>query len=189
VAVVFDSSTDDTDEMVSFLFPEFTLGMLRFSCLEEWFSEELIKFVQLLIPWLMRGSQVDSCVSTSQIRAMSRGCFTSYMLVWDLGDFTTYRSVLEMFAWRDFAEDVLVDFPDDAWAIAVGWGRWSINAFPFDTWRLGIVDALSFCDHIEFSWMSDFRVGLVDSTEIHWKDMILNSGDDPLRHYNLWLQE
>jgi hypothetical protein len=32
--------------------------------------------------------------------------------------------------------------------------------------------------------MSDFRVGLVDFTEIHWQDMILDSGDDSLRHYN-----
>jgi hypothetical protein len=61
---VFDSSTTDTDEMVSFRFPEFTLGMLRFGCLEEWSSEELTEFVQLLIAWLIRGSQVDSCVST-----------------------------------------------------------------------------------------------------------------------------
>jgi hypothetical protein len=35
--------------------------------------------------------------------------------------------------------------------------------------------------------MSDFIVGLVDFTEIHWQDMILDSGDDPLRHYNLRL--
>jgi len=37
--------------------------------------------------------------------------------------------------------------------------------------------------------MFDFRVGLVDFTEIHWQDMILNSGDDSLRHYSLGLQE
>jgi hypothetical protein len=61
--------------------------------------------------------------------------------------------------------------------IAVGWGCWSIRDFPFDTWRLGVVDALSVCDHIDFPGMSDFRVGLVEFTGIHWQDMILNSGD------------
>jgi hypothetical protein len=65
VTVVFDNSMTDTDEMVSFRFSEFTLGMLRFSCLEEWSSKELTEFVQLLIAWLIRGSQVDSCVGTS----------------------------------------------------------------------------------------------------------------------------
>jgi hypothetical protein len=44
------------------------------------------------------------------------------------------------------------------------------------------VDALSVDDHIDFSMMSDFRVG------IHWMGMILDSGCDPLRHYNLWMQ-
>jgi hypothetical protein len=63
---------------------------------------------------------VDSCVSTWQIRAMSRGCFTSYRLVWDPGKFTTYRLVRERFAWRDFADNVLRDFLDDARMIAVG---------------------------------------------------------------------
>jgi hypothetical protein len=41
-------------------------------------------------------------VLAPQIMAMSRGCFTSYMLVWDPGDFTTYRPVQERFTWRDF---------------------------------------------------------------------------------------
>jgi hypothetical protein len=90
---VFDSSTVDTDEMASFRFPEFTLGMLRIGCLEEWSSEELTEFMQLMIAWLIRGSQVDSCVSTLQISAMSRGCFTSYRLVWDPGDFTVRSKV------------------------------------------------------------------------------------------------
>jgi hypothetical protein len=63
---------------------------------------------------------VDSCVSTWQIRAMNRGCFTSYKLDWDPGDFSTYRPVRERFAWRDFADDVLKDFLDDVWMIAVG---------------------------------------------------------------------
>jgi hypothetical protein len=112
---------------------------------------------------------------------MSRGCFTSYMLVWDLGDFTNYRLVREMFSWRDFV--------DDAWMIAVVWGCCIIRDFPFDIWRLGVVDALLVCDRINFSKMPYFRVGVVDLTRIHWKDMILITGDDPLRNYNLWLQE
>jgi hypothetical protein len=53
---------------------------------------------------------VDSGVSTWQIRAMSRGCFTSYILVWDPGDLTTYRPVRERSVWRDFADDTLGDF-------------------------------------------------------------------------------
>jgi hypothetical protein len=84
---------------------------------------------------------------------------------------------------------VLRDFLDNVWMIVVGWGCWSIRAFPFDTWRLGVVDALSVCDHIDFLVMFDFRVGLVDFIGIHWQDMILNSGDDPLRHYNFLLWE
>jgi hypothetical protein len=77
--------------------------------MEEWSSEELTKFVQLMIAWLIRGSQEDSCVSPLQISAMSRGCFTSYRLAWDPGDFTTYGQVRERFTWRDFADDMLGD--------------------------------------------------------------------------------
>jgi hypothetical protein len=54
---VFDNSTTDTDEMANFHFLEFTLEMLRIGCLEEWSSEELTEFVQLMISWLIRGSQ------------------------------------------------------------------------------------------------------------------------------------
>jgi hypothetical protein len=75
---------------------------------------------------------VDSCVSTLQISAMSRGCFTSYSLVWYTGHFTTYRRVQGRFAWREFADNVLGDFLDDAWMTAVGWGCWSIKSFSFD---------------------------------------------------------
>jgi hypothetical protein len=42
---MFDNSTVDTDEMASFLFLEFTLGMLRIGFLEEWYYEELIEFM------------------------------------------------------------------------------------------------------------------------------------------------
>jgi hypothetical protein len=84
---------------------------------------------------------VDSCIFTLQTSAMSRGCFTSYRLVWDPGDFTIYGVLV--FTWRDFVDDMLGDCPDDAWMIAVDWGCWSIRDFPFDTWRLGVVDALS----------------------------------------------
>jgi hypothetical protein len=52
---------------------------------------------------------MDYCVSTLQISAMSRGCFTSYRLVWDPIDFTTYR---KRFAWRDFADNVLGDMEE-----------------------------------------------------------------------------
>jgi hypothetical protein len=74
---------------------------------------------------------VDSCIITLQTSAMSRGCFTSYRLVWDPGGFTTYGIVV--FTWRDFVNDVLGYCLDDAWMIAVGWGYWSIRPFPFDT--------------------------------------------------------
>jgi hypothetical protein len=93
--------------MASLRFPEFTPGVHRIGCLEEWSSEESTKFLQLRIAWLIRGSQVGSCVSTLQINAMGRGCFTSYRLVWDPGDFTTYRKIRERFTWRDFADIVL----------------------------------------------------------------------------------
>jgi hypothetical protein len=68
-------------------------------------------------------------------------------------------------------------------------GCWSSRDFPFDTYTLGVVDALSVFDHIDYSRMSYFRNGLVNFIEIHWQDMILDSGDDSLRHYNLWMQE
>jgi hypothetical protein len=53
---MFDNSVVDADEMASFHFLEFTLEMLRIGCMEEWSSEELTKFVQLMISWLIRGS-------------------------------------------------------------------------------------------------------------------------------------
>jgi hypothetical protein len=71
--------------------------MLRIGCLEEWSSEELTKFMQLMIAWLIRVSQVDYCISTLQISAMSRECFTSS------------RQARERFAWRGFMDDVLGD--------------------------------------------------------------------------------
>jgi hypothetical protein len=70
---VFDNSTVDKDEMASSHFPEFTLEMLRIGCLEQGSSEELTEFVRLMIALLIRGSQMDSCVTTLQISAM-RGC-------------------------------------------------------------------------------------------------------------------
>jgi len=65
-----------------------------------------------MILWLIKGILVDSCVITLQINVMSRGCFTSYMLVWDPGDFTTYRMVQERFSWRDFVDYVLGDMEE-----------------------------------------------------------------------------
>jgi hypothetical protein len=44
---LFDSLTTDTNEMASFRFSKFTLGMLRIGCSKEWCSEELTEFMQL----------------------------------------------------------------------------------------------------------------------------------------------
>jgi hypothetical protein len=68
--------------------------MLRIGYSKGWSFEELIEFTQLVIVWLTRGSQVDSCVSTLQIDAMSRECLTSS------------RRGRERFAWRGFVDDV-----------------------------------------------------------------------------------
>jgi hypothetical protein len=115
---------------------------------------------------------VDLGICTVQTSAMSRGCFMSYMLVWDPGDFTTYGVLV--LAQRDFADDMLGDCSEDTWMIVADMRYWSIEAFPFDTWRLG--------DHIYFSMISDLRL------VIYWMGMILDSECDPLRHYNLWTQ-
>jgi hypothetical protein len=91
---VFDNSAVDrldTDEMANFRLPEINLGMLRIGCLEEWSSRELIEFMQGMNVWLIRGSQIDYCTSTLRIGTMSRGCLTTYMPVWDPGDFITCR--------------------------------------------------------------------------------------------------
>jgi hypothetical protein len=50
---------------------------------------------------------MDSCISTLHTSAMSRGYFTSYMLVWDPDDLTIYRFLV--LAWRDSADDMLGD--------------------------------------------------------------------------------
>jgi hypothetical protein len=63
---------------------------------------------------------VDSCIGSLQTSSMSRGCFTTYMLVWDPSNFTIYGVLV--FAWRDFADDMLGDYPGNAWTIAVDWG-------------------------------------------------------------------
>jgi hypothetical protein len=68
----FDSSTSDIDEIASFHFLDFTLDMLRIGCAEEWPSEELTKFVQRMISWLIKGSQGKFFVSTVQISAMNK---------------------------------------------------------------------------------------------------------------------
>jgi hypothetical protein len=74
-------------------------------------------FMQPMISWLIRGSQVDSCIASLQTSAMSRACLMSYKLVWNPGDFTIYRVLMS--AQRDFVDDILGDFPDDTWMIAV----------------------------------------------------------------------
>jgi hypothetical protein len=53
------------------MFPNFIVGMLREGSSKNW-----IEFTQFIISWLTKGIQVDSCVSTLQISAMSRDCFT-----------------------------------------------------------------------------------------------------------------
>ena len=70
IAVV-DRFTVDIDGIV---------GLHRFYCWEEQSSKEMIEF---MIAWLIRGSQAESCDSPSQIRAMSKGCFTFSRMVWD----------------------------------------------------------------------------------------------------------
>ena len=111
---MFENSIADADEMAIFLFLEFTVEIIRIGCMEEWSSKELTEFVQLMIAWVIRGSQRDSCVSTWQIRAMSRGCFTSYRLVWDPGNFTTYRLIQDRFTWGGFTNDVLRVFLENS---------------------------------------------------------------------------
>jgi len=69
IAVV-DNLTDDTDGIV---------GLQRFDCWEQQSSEEMIEF---MITWLIR-DHAESCDSTSQIRAISKGCFTFSRMVWD----------------------------------------------------------------------------------------------------------
>jgi hypothetical protein len=71
--------------------------------LEEWSSKELVEFMQLMIAWIIRSSQVDIGICTLQTSVMSRGCFMSYRLVWDPGDFTFY----EVLVFRDSADDML----------------------------------------------------------------------------------
>jgi len=109
-----------------------------------------------MIYYLIRRSWLDTGIFTLQISVMSRRCFLFYRLVWDPSDFTFY----EFLVFRDFADDMLGDFPDDDWLIAIDRGRWSIRNFPFETWRHSVVDVLSVDDHVEFSMMFDFRVGI-----------------------------
>jgi hypothetical protein len=97
---VFDSSTANTDEMASLCFLEFTPGVHRIGCLEGWSSKESTKFLQLRIAWLIRGSQMDYCISTLQISAMSREGFSSS------------RQARGRFAWRGFTNDVLGDMEE-----------------------------------------------------------------------------
>jgi len=53
--------------------------------LEEQFFEGLTEFLQYLIALLIGSIWEASCVSTFQDNSLSRGCFTSSMLVWDPG--------------------------------------------------------------------------------------------------------
>jgi hypothetical protein len=62
--------------------------------------------------------------------------------------------------------------------------------FPFDTWILGFMDSLLVCSHIDFSWMFDFRVGMLDmSNPLSILDRF-HLRSDMRRHvefYMLWL--
>jgi hypothetical protein len=87
----------------------------------------------------------------------------SYRLVWDPSDFTIDRVLVS--TKRDFADDMLGDCPDDTWMIAIDRRCWT---FPFDTWRQGVVGVLSVDDHIDFSTMSNFRVGIQERVPLNW---------------------
>jgi len=78
--IFFDSSPTIREESIGFDLPEFTFGRLRSGCLNEWSSEELTEFMQLMIDWIIKRSHVDSRISTLQTSVMSRGCFISYKL-------------------------------------------------------------------------------------------------------------
>jgi hypothetical protein len=114
---LFDHSNTCKEESIHFDFLDFTFG-LRSGFSEEWSYEALIDFMQLMISCIFRSRKVDSCIITLQTNAMSRGCFTPYRLVWDLGEFTIYKVLV--FAGRDFANKMLGDCLDDAWMIEVG---------------------------------------------------------------------
>jgi hypothetical protein len=44
--------------------------------------------------------------------------------------------------------------------IVVAWGSWIIRNFLFDTWIRGVLDALLVDDHIDFSMIFYFIVGI-----------------------------
>ena len=60
-----------------------------------------------MIVWITRGSQENSCDSTVHMSTMSRGCFNSYMIVWDPGDFITYGHVRDILTRRHFVDVAL----------------------------------------------------------------------------------
>jgi hypothetical protein len=53
---LLDNSTTIREESINFDFPEFTFGRLRSGFLEEWSSEELTEFMQLMIAWIIRSN-------------------------------------------------------------------------------------------------------------------------------------
>jgi hypothetical protein len=114
---LLDNSTTIRDVNIVFYCPKFTFGRLRSGCMEEWSSEELDEFMQLMIVRLIRGNQVDTSICTLQTSGMSRRCFMSYRLGWDPGNFTFYEVLVS----RDFG-DMLGDCLDCAWMIVVDQG-------------------------------------------------------------------
>jgi hypothetical protein len=61
---LLDSSTTIRDVSIGFDSPEFTFGRLRSGCVEEWSSEELTEFIQLMIAWLIRDRHMGSYINT-----------------------------------------------------------------------------------------------------------------------------
>jgi hypothetical protein len=88
---------------VGFDLLEFTFGRLRSGFLEEWYSEELDEFMQLMIIWIIKRRHVDTGIFTLQTSVMSRGCFMSYRLVWDPHEFSFYGVLV----FRDSIDDML----------------------------------------------------------------------------------
>ena len=60
--------------------------------------------MQLMIDWLIKGGQMDSCVGTRKTSALGRGCFTSCKLLWDLDGFTFYRYIRGRFTWENLVD-------------------------------------------------------------------------------------
>jgi hypothetical protein len=83
-------------------------------------------------------------------------CFSMLLIVTSVHRQTDFELLQAM------VQPIVGYFPDGVWMATVSWVCWSIRAFPFDTWRLSVIDAFSVCSHRGFSWMPNFRDGFVD---------------------------